>query len=255
MDTTVQQAIAALAGGLVGVGVMGTADHFTRDRSLWPRPLCSACGAARRRLSWIPVLGSLATRGRCARCDAASAWPLASLVQVLGAVLAVLLLRRYGATPMLLSAAVETSVLLAVAVVDLQHRLIPTMLVYPTILFAVLSSPAWPNLGFLTSLLGGALAFALFFVLALVARLVFGEGALGDGDVTLATLIGVICGYPTVVLSLALGALAGGVGAFLLLLIRRSALGTAIPYGPYLVIGVVYVILTGNTMHPLYSTV
>jgi leader peptidase (prepilin peptidase)/N-methyltransferase len=163
------------------------------------------------------------------------------------------LLRTYGVGWILGSAAVETIVLTAVAVIDLQHRLIPTLLVYPTIVFALACSALWPNLGLWHSLLGGGLAFALFFCLAGVARLLFGEGALGDGDVTLAALIGVICGYPAVVWSLALGALAGGLGALLLLLIRRSPLGSTIPYGPYLVIGVIYVLLSGNTMHPLYA--
>ena len=62
-----------------------------------------------------------------------------------------------------------------------------------------------------------------------------------------------ICGYPTVIWSLALGALVGGLGALLLLVLRRSPLGTTIPYGPYLVIGVVYVLLSGNTTQPLYA--
>ena len=247
------QLLAALLGALIGVGVMGTADHFTHDRGLLPLPICPHCGARSASQAFIPVLGPLLLRGRCADCSGRGSWLLAASVQVITAVLAVLLYRRYGVSWLLFSAGVETTVLTAIAVVDFQHRLIPTLLVYPTILFALACSAFWPNLGPLNSLLGGALAFGLFFALAYVARLAFGEGALGDGDVTLAALIGAVCGYPLVLLSLSLGALCGGLGAMLALLIRRTGFGSAIPYGPFLAMGAIYVLVAGNTTQPLYD--
>lgn len=247
------QATAALIGAAAGVLVMGIADQFARSRALWPLPICRACGSRRPALTFIPVLGPVLARERCAGCRTDGPWLLAIVAQLVAALLGVLLYRRYGVGPLLGCTAIEATVLLAVAVIDLEHRLIPTLLVYPTILFALATSQAWPNLGIGSSLLGGALAFGLFFGLALVARLTFGEGALGDGDVTLATLIGVMCGYPMVVVSLALGALFGGVGAMLLLLLRRTPFGSTIPYGPYLVAGVLYVLVIGNTMHSLYG--
>lgn len=255
LSSTLAPALCAVIGAASGVGVMGIADHFTFQRSLWPRPICPQCGAKLARSAYVPVLGILQLARPCASCQKATSWRLALLVQALLAVLAVLLFQRYGFGVPFLSALAETVVLVTVGVVDLQHRLIPTLLVYPAILFALAVSPWWPDLGFWNSLLGGAVGFGLFSALALMARLLFGEGALGDGDVTLAALIGAICGFPLVVLSLAMGALFGGVGALLLLAVRRSAFGAAIPYGPFLVAGVLYVLVSGNTLHPLYSMV
>ena len=186
----VDQIIAALVGSLVGVGIMGTADHFTLNRGLWPMPVCAHCGKGSSAQAWIPLLGMFRTHWKCGACGGVGAWRVALAVQIVAAVLAVLLLRTYGVGWILGSAVVEITMLTTVAVIDLQHRLIPTLLVYPTIVFAVACSAFWPNLGIWNSLLGGGLAFALFFGLALIARLLFGEGALGDGDVTLATLIG-----------------------------------------------------------------
>jgi leader peptidase (prepilin peptidase)/N-methyltransferase len=247
------QVLAGLGGAAAGVAVMGIADHFARSRGLAPLPICRACGARRASTASMPLLGPLLTRYRCRQCSGTGPWRLALLVQLVSAILGVLLYRRYGVGILLPCTAVEATVLLAVAVIDLEHRLIPTLLIYPTVLFAVAYSPAWPNLGIVSSLLGGALAFALFFGLAFVARVTFGEGALGDGDVTLAALIGVITGYPMVVVSLALGALFGGLGAILLVLLRRTPFGSTIPYGPFLVAGVIYILVIGNTMHPLYG--
>jgi leader peptidase (prepilin peptidase)/N-methyltransferase len=162
------------------------------------------------------------------------------------------LLHQYGVGLPLACAAIETYILLAIALTDFQHRLIPTMLVYPGLILALATSPIWPNLGPWNSVLGAAAAFGFFFLMSLLARFLFGEGALGDGDVSLAALIGAISGFPLVVLSLAIGAFAGGLGALLALVLRRSTFGAAIPYGPFLVIGVLYTLVSGNTLHPMY---
>ena len=246
------QGAAAISGAAAGVAVIGIANHFTKDRSLWPLPCCPRCGAASAPRCWIPVAGPVLGRAGCRACDAPQGAALATIVQLACAVLAVLLYRQYGPSWLLLSAALESFVLVSVAVIDFQHRLIPTLLVYPSLLFALCYSPLWPDLGLWSSLFGALLAFVIFFLLAWLARVAFGEGALGDGDVSLAALIGAICGYPMVVLALAIGALCGGIGALLLLLARRAPMGTTIPYGPFLVMGVLYVLLQGNTTHPLY---
>jgi prepilin signal peptidase PulO-like enzyme (type II secretory pathway) len=36
-------------------------------------------------------------------------------------------------------------------------------------------------------------------------------------------------------------------------LLRRTPFGSTIPYGPYLVAGAIYILVMGNTMHPLYG--
>ncbi len=244
---------ATVLGSAAGMMIGGMADHFTFNRSLWPSPICPFCGKPQASGARIPWFGVLLARGKCGTCEMRSSWYLTVVVQIIAAFVAVLLYRQFGWSNLFLCAAVESFVLLAVALIDFQHRLIPTLLVYPTIIFALAFSPAWPNLGILSSLMGGALGFVVFLALAALARIAFGEGALGGGDVTLAALIGAICGYPLLVLALAVGALFGGIGAVIMVAIKRSALGTTIPYGPYLVGGVLYVLVNGGTLHPLFS--
>ena len=202
-----------------------------------------------RRKVLIPMAGALLDEPGCAVCG--ERWSrLPSLIaQLVLAVLFVLLYRQFGLSARLAISCVETALLVAVALIDAQHRLIPTLLVGPSILLAILASPAWPNLGPVQSVLGGAIGFGMFFALSLLARITFGEGALGGGDVMLAALIGAMCGYPLLILALAVGALLGGGGAVIAVIMNRSALGTAIPYGPYLVGGVLFVILNGYLIH------
>ena len=139
MVAVAAQILAGVVGVLAGSALTGTADHFTRDRSLWPVPACPTCGARRSPSAWLPLAGPLLT-ARCGGCDATGGWRFWLLVQCLAGALAVLLLRQYGLGAEFASAAVESWVLMAVAVIDLQHRLIPTLLVYPTMVFALACS-------------------------------------------------------------------------------------------------------------------
>ncbi len=81
------------------------------------------------------------------------------------------------------------------------------------------------------AMVGGALAFIVVYIAALVSR-----GGLGEGDVTLSTFLGFILGFPHIILSLLFGVFFGGVVAFLLLISGRVTLKTFIPYGPFLTI-------------------
>ena len=250
--TLLGEGACAIGGAFAGVGVMGCADHYTFSQSLLPLPACPRCGRLSPPRAYLPIFGPLLAF-RCAACRGTGSWWLAMVVQAAMAALWAMLAGRYELGWPLASSLVLTGLLAAIAVIDFQHRLIPSLLVYPTILVAVAGSPLWPGLGVLKSVEGGAIGFGLFFALDLLARFAFGEGALGAGDVTLAAAVGAICGYPLVVLALAVGAFLGGFGAILVMVIRRSPIGTAIPYGPYLIGGVVYVLLSGNTLHPIYS--
>ena len=248
----VGEALFGVAGACVGVAIMGAADHYSQDGTLIPFPTCPHCGTSMPTSAFVPVLGPLLVY-RCRDCHKPGSGRSACVVQIAMAALWATLANRYDFGWPLGSALLLTAFLGAIAVIDFQHRLIPSLLVYPTVVIAVAGSPLWPGLGLLSSLEGAAVGFALFFVLALFARFAFGEGALGDGDVTLAAAIGAICGYPLVILALALGAFLGGLGAILVVLVRRAPIGTVIPYGPFLIGGVVYVLLSGNTLHPMYT--
>jgi leader peptidase (prepilin peptidase)/N-methyltransferase len=101
--------------------------------------------------------------------------------------------------------------------------------------------------------LGGALGFAFVYGIYLLGAL-FGflvsrrrgrplqEVVFGAGDVKLAAFIGLAVGFPQVVFALVLGILLGGVAALGVLLQqvlvqRRYSAFTAMPYGPFLVVG------------------
>jgi leader peptidase (prepilin peptidase)/N-methyltransferase len=70
--------------------------------------------------------------------------------------------------------------------------------------------------------------------------------------VTLSTFLGVIVGFPYILLSLTFGVFLGGFVAFLLLVTRRVGLKTFIPYGPFLTITGWVMLIWGSEIWAYY---
>ena len=132
------------------------------------------------------------------------------------------------------------TVLVAVSVTDVRHRVIPNVVIVPawalalTINIVLHSGQAAEWLAWS---LGAALCFLLF---ALATR-----GGFGMGDVKLVAFLGAVLG-PALLSALAVGTLLGGLAAGLILLRHgRAASRRTVAYGPYRAAGGLVVLLLG----------
>lgn len=177
-------------------------------------------------------------RGICPHCHERLA-RRSPVVEIVSIGLFVLMAAHWGATPTLAIAWLYGLFLLAVTVIDFEHhRVLNIMLAPAAIVVAGLSLlPGAPHP--LDMLLGGAVGFGVFLLLAIIGR-----GALGMGDVKLAGVIGMMVGYPGVLTALAVGAILGAAGALVLLASRRATRKTAIAYAPYLAAGAMITLWT-----------
>lgn len=126
------------------------------------------------------------------------------------------------------------------AVVDLQHRLLPDRVVLPAVaagtlllLGAAVARGAWDDLG--RALLGAVLLFLVFLALALVS-----PGGLGMGDVKLSALLGLHLGWlgwQALVIGAAAGFVVQAVLALVLLAAGRVRRSSALPFGPAMLLG------------------
>ncbi len=154
------------------------------------------------------------------------------------ALVAAALWLRYGASWQLLPAAIGGLLLLLIAAIDLDRRLVLNEVVLAGAALAVLHAVlvgGWG--GLLISLAGGGAGLGLFLLVAGLGRLVSGIGALGAGDIKLAGLLGLMFGFPTVIRCLLLGVICGGLVSGGLLLARRLDRKAMIPYAPFLAAG------------------
>ena len=156
----------------------------------------------------------------------------------LAVLLSVLTVVRYGLdaeTPLFIA---FVCVLVAIARIDAQSRVIPNRIVLPAWGVILLIHLALRPGHWVEWLVGSFGAGLLFFVLVLVY-----PAGMGMGDAKLALLIGAALGYAALT-ALLLGTLASGlVAAVLLLKEGSSARKRSIPLGPFLAAGAVLALL------------
>jgi leader peptidase (prepilin peptidase)/N-methyltransferase len=171
----------------------------------------------------------------------ASAAPPAWAV-VLAAALFAATVVRIGFTADAFAWAVVQVVLVGVAVYDLSNRRIKNSVTVPVSVLALVLRAIFERSDLVEVLISGGIAFLAFFALAMIVR----EG-LGMGDVKLAAMLGFLLGEH-VVAALFIGAIAGGIGAAIVL--RRSTGRRAtMAYGPYLALGAAAAILLSHPPH------
>ncbi|MAU12147.1 MAG: hypothetical protein CL607_20160 [Anaerolineaceae bacterium] len=131
-----------------------------------------------------------------------------------------------------------------IAVIDLRYRLVLNLMTYPGLLVAVALNLALFDGQWRSIIIGGIFAFGIFFGAA------WFSGGVGGGDIKLASVIGLLFGFPLVTPALLIG---GGAGAiYAVALMRQPAevqKGKAFAYAPFLCFGVLvtflYVIIGG----------
>jgi leader peptidase (prepilin peptidase)/N-methyltransferase len=128
--------------------------------------------------------------------------------------------------------------------VDLDQRLLPDELTLPIIPLALLLDLTGRNPFVGGDLLPTLLVAAIVPVGLYVASIPFGAGAFGVGDVKLLVGVGLMAGFLRALDGLLAGLLAAGLVLIVLLATRRISGQSFVPFGPFLIFGALWGILT-----------
>ena len=244
-------ALTAVAGLLIGSFLNVVAYRFPRGESIvWPGSHCPKCGTPIKPYDNIPVLGWLLLRGRCRSCREAIS-PRYPLVELLTCALAVAIVAVKHTPVQIALGLALIAILVPVALIDLEHRIIPNKIMLPAALLAIALGLALKPSGVPEQLLAAAAAggFLLIFVLA------YPRG-MGMGDVKLAAVLGLYLGQFVAVAVLG-GVLIGtivGVAVIARVGVERGR-KTAVPFGPFLAAGAVIALFVGPAIVHWYLTV
>ena len=241
-------AVLAALGLLVGSFLNVVVHRLPRGESLSrPRSRCVGCGVQIAAYDNIPVVSWLVLRGRCRHCGE----PISvryPLIEALTGVTFAAVAAVSGVHAELALYLPFAALLIAVAAIDLEHRIVPNKLVGPAAIYAVV---AWAavDLDFLPEARaagGGACACLLLAALAYPA-------GMGMGDVKLAGAIGLYLGL-SVIPALLVAFLAGSVvGIAIVVRDGRDARKTGVPFAPFLALGGLVGLLAGNELISLYA--
>jgi leader peptidase (prepilin peptidase)/N-methyltransferase len=134
-----------------------------------------------------------------------------------------------------------TSALLAAAVIDLHHKILPDRITLPGIALGLVASATLLPPTVLDALGGAALGGGLYFLIALASR-----GGMGGGDIKLIAMIGAFLGWQAVLLTTFLAAVVGGAVGIVLMLAFGRGRKHAVPFGPFLAAGAIVCVLWGE---------
>jgi leader peptidase (prepilin peptidase)/N-methyltransferase len=240
--------------GIFGLGIGALINFLADSLPHYKRPgraECRSCTAPRPITAWTGLGALLSGQWRCAYCDTPLLWrlPFVEFSTIVG----ILWLYNHDPLPAAFWPGVLVgAVFLLVIAIDMEHRLILHIVSVPAAIIFALINIFKPDIGWARTLGGGLAGFGISFILFLLgevfARLMarrrgqpIGEVAYGFGDVTLATVIGLLVAWPGVLLALFIGVLIAGefsIVYIVSMLIRREYQAfMPIPYGPFLVLG------------------
>ena len=236
-----------LFGALIGSFLNVVAYRVPVGESLVsPGSHCPGCGAAVRPYDNVPVLSWLLLRGRCRDCGTriSSRYPLVELLTA-AAFAAVVAVNGFDDDLMLELPFVAA--LIALAAIDLDHRLLPNRIVYPLAVYGVVATLLVDRADLAENLIAGAGAFTFLFL----AVLAYPRG-MGMGDVKLAGAMGIYLGL-SVIPALLIAFLAGSiVGLTMIAREGASARKKAVPFGVFLALGGIVAVLAGPELIELY---
>jgi leader peptidase (prepilin peptidase)/N-methyltransferase len=240
--------IAFLGGMITGSFVGVVADRVPTGRSIVaPRSACPSCETQIAGYDNVPVVSWLLLGGRCRTCHTRipARYPLIELA--VGIAFAATALVLYDDLAELAIGLVFVSVLAAITLTDLEHRVIPNaiLLVGSVIGLGIVAATDPASFPERAAAAAAAGAFLLLFAL------IYPRG-MGMGDVKLAAVMGLFLGVsvvPALFVGIALGAL---VGFWLMLRYGPEARKHAVPFGPFLAIGGVVGLLAGSQMIDAY---
>ena len=264
--------VSGILGLLVGSFLNVVAFRVPAQISLLRESRCPHCDAPIRPWQNVPVVSWVALGGKCANCKAPISARYPIIEAVTGVAFAVVTwwcvavygpslaasgpVQHAGALGLVIAAFLYfAAISIVLTLIDLDTHRLPNSIVLPSYLVAgiLFTVAAWLTEDWNALLVAGVgmAAMYVFYFLLRAAR----PGGMGGGDVKLAGVIGIYLGWLGWG-ALAVGAFAaflyGGVFGTALMLLRRAGRKTAIPFGPWMLLGAWTGVFAGEAVGKWY---
>ncbi|MDP8939380.1 MAG: prepilin peptidase [Actinomycetota bacterium] len=216
-----------------------------KESIVWPASHCPTRREEIKPRDNIPLLSYLMLRGRCRNCG--TRIPVRyPVVEALSGLLFAAAAYEFGLSPDLLSALILIVVLISLAGTDLEHRLLPNVIVGPAavagLAVSILANPErwWVYPVSALAVAGGLFALAIVY-----------PGGMGMGDVKMGGMLGAFLG-PYAALAVFIGAFVGAVTGGVLMAAGKMQRRSALPFGVFLAVGGVFTLFFGPDLWRTY---
>jgi len=235
----------------------------TKESIFIGRSHCPQCRTVLKWYDLIPVLSFLIQKGKCRYCNKKISLQY-PLVEIATGLLFLLVFYKFwnlgfGIWNILVLCFMVYVLcsLIIIFVYDLKHYIIPDKIVYPAIIVSgiwyLVSGIFIQNTKYeiLNTILAAFIASGFFLCLVLVSK---GKW-MGLGDVKLAFLMGLVLGWPNILLALFLSFFSGAIVGVGLIMFHKKGFKSEIPFGPFLSASTVFALLYGSQIIEKFLTI
>ncbi|MFH1598487.1 MAG: prepilin peptidase [Patescibacteria group bacterium] len=196
----------------------------------------------------VPIFSFIFLRARCRYCRQKISWqyPLVELAAALAFVLPFL---EFGYSIHFWLAAIVICFLIIIFVYDLRYYLILDEVVVPAIVLVLIFDIFVKGNQFTDFIWGGLIGAGFFLVQYLISR---GKW-IGGGDIRLGLLMGLLLGITKVVAALFIAYIIGAIISLILISLKKKKMKSQIPFGTFLSLATVVVLLYGDSLIELYK--
>jgi len=226
--------------------------RLEEEKSLGGRSFCPCC---KHTLSWLdlfPVFSFLFLGGKCRYCKKKISiqYPVVELVTGIIFLVIFLSFIKYTALGLLnvIFLFYITSSLVVIFIYDLKHYIIPDIVLFPAVIITLIFRLLTDFSSFANFLIAVLIGSGFFLAIFLISK----GKAMGFGDVKLAVLMGLLLGFPSILVSLFLAFFFGAIIGLILMIFKGKGLKSEIPFGPFLILGTFIALLYGNQLIQWY---
>ena len=215
---------------------------------VYPPSHCPKCNHKLGPLELIPILSYIFLGGKCKNCKnkISCFYPI---FEFASGVLFALSYIKFGFSLDCLLAICFISMLLIIIISDYQTMIIPdsVLLIFGLMIIVIkYFIVGYPSI--LYSLLDGVIAFIIMLCVKLLGDFIFKRESMGGGDIKLMGIFGIMFGYLVSMFSLFIASV---IGLPISILLLKKSKTHEIPFGPFLAIAAIIILLTGFNLDTL----
>lgn len=218
-----------------------------KQSTTYPSSHCPKCEKSLKPADLIPVISYFLNKGNCKYCGEKIS-PQYPIVEMLNGIIYLLLFLKLGYTILFIKYAILGSLLIIISFIDYKLRIIPDKLIrfglFTGIIFNIISFNGDFVNGFIGLFVGGG----IFLIIAIF-------GPMGGGDIKLMGVLGLWLGWKHILVVSLLSFIIGAIVSILLLITKIKGRKDTIPFGPFIAIATMVVILYGVRIMTWYINI
>ncbi len=233
------------------MGAEETIDETQTFNLILPDSHCPDCGHKISIWENIPIFSYMLLRGKCSECGKKISlrYPI---IELATALLSIVVAWRFGFGWQTAAALLMTWALIALSMIDYDHKLLPDNIVIPFIWLGLLLNLNGVFTDLPSAIIGATAGYLSLWSIFWLFKLITGKDGMGYGDFKLLAMFGAWLGWQYLLQIVLLSSLVGAIVGITLVIILGRDRTIPIPFGPYLATAGWIGLLWGDKINQAY---